>query len=64
MFVGFQEGTREEFRSNVQFDGWGKLFGDDILASAMLDRLLHVSPIFAANGPSPPPQGQAAVVRR
>jgi DNA replication protein DnaC len=38
--------------SNVQFDGWGKLFGDDVLASAMLDRLLHVSHIFAINGPS------------
>ena len=38
--------------SNVQFDGWGKLFGDDVLASAILDRLLHVSHIFPINGPS------------
>ena len=38
--------------SNVAFDGWGKLFGDDVIASAILDRLLHHSDIFAINGPS------------
>ena len=38
--------------SNVPFDGWGKLFGDDVLAAAILDRLLHQSEIFAINGPS------------
>ena len=38
--------------SNVAFDGWGKLFGDDVIASAILDRLLHQSEIFAINGPS------------
>lgn len=38
--------------SNVAFDGWGKLFGDEVLASAILDRLLHQSHIFAINGPS------------
>ena len=38
--------------SNVPFDGWGKLFGDEVLASAILDRLLHQSHIFAINGPS------------
>jgi DNA replication protein DnaC len=37
--------------SNVAFDGWGKLLGDDVIASAILDRLLH-SEIFAVNGPS------------
>jgi len=36
----------------VAFDGWGKLFGDDVIASAILDRLLHHSEIFAINGPS------------
>ncbi|HLQ32104.1 MAG TPA: IS21-like element helper ATPase IstB [Chloroflexota bacterium] len=54
--------------SNVQFDGWGKLFGDEVIASAILDRLLHSSHVFAINGPShrlkdklsstsPPPSG-------
>ncbi len=38
--------------SNVAFDGWGKLFGDDVIASDILDRLLHHSEIFAVNGPS------------
>ena len=38
--------------SNVGFDGWGKVFGDDVIASAILDRLLHQSHIFAINGPS------------
>jgi len=38
--------------TNVSFDGWGKLFGDDVIASAILDRLLHISHVFAINGPS------------
>jgi DNA replication protein DnaC len=38
--------------TNVAFEAWGKLFGDDVLASAILDRLLHLSHIFAINGPS------------
>lgn len=38
--------------SNVSFDSWRKLFGDEVLASAILDRLLHVSHVFAINGPS------------
>jgi DNA replication protein DnaC len=38
--------------SNLSFDAWGKLFGDDVIASAILDRLLHQSEIFAINGPS------------
>ena len=38
--------------SNVAFDGWGTLFGNDVIASAILDRLLHQSEIFAISGPS------------
>ena len=38
--------------SNVSFDGWGTLFGNDVIASAILDRLLHQSEIFAISGPS------------
>src|SRR5947209_12439548 len=33
--------------STVPFDGWEKLFGDEVLASAILDRLLHQRHIFA-----------------
>ena len=36
----------------MPFDGWGQLLGDDVLAAAILDRLLHQSEIFAINGPS------------
>ncbi|MPZ14979.1 MAG: hypothetical protein GEU73_11250 [Chloroflexi bacterium] len=38
--------------SNVSFDGWGKVFGDDVIASAILDLLPHQSHIFALNRPS------------
>lgn len=38
--------------TNVPFEGWGKLFGDDVIASAILDRLLHLSHVFVMNGPS------------
>lgn len=39
--------------SNVPFDGWGRIFGgDDMIASAILDRLLHFSHVFLITGPS------------
>lgn len=39
--------------SNVPFDGWGRVFaGDSVIAAAILDRLLHVSHVFAITGPS------------
>jgi len=38
--------------TNLAFDAWGKLFGDDVIASAILDRLLHQSHVFLINGPS------------
>lgn len=38
--------------TNVAFDQWGKIFGDEVIASAILDRLLHYSQVFAINGPS------------
>lgn len=36
----------EHAGSNVVFEHWGKVFGDEVIASAILDRLLHVSHIF------------------
>ena len=63
--------TRSSFiiTSNVAFDGWGKVFGDEVIASAILDRLLHQSHIFAINGPSyrlkdkrsPPPEPEPVI---
>jgi len=38
--------------TNKPFDRWGEMFGDDVIASAILDRLLHHSQIIAINGPS------------
>jgi DNA replication protein DnaC len=38
--------------TNKPFDQWGHLFGDDVIASAILDRLLHHCHIIAAGGPS------------
>lgn len=39
--------------SNVPFDGWGTVFGgDEVIASAILDRLLHFSHVFLIAGPS------------
>lgn len=39
--------------SNVPFDAWGRIFGgDDMIASAILDRLMHFSHTFLITGPS------------
>ncbi|MGH2456440.1 MAG: IS21-like element helper ATPase IstB [Candidatus Limnocylindria bacterium] len=39
--------------TNVSFDGWGRVFGgDEVLAAAILDRLLHHSHVFHITGPS------------
>jgi len=36
--------------SNAAFDRWGTVFGDEVIAAAILDRLVHYSHIFAING--------------
>lgn len=33
-------------------DEWGQVFGDEVLATAILDRLLHHRDVIAINGPS------------
>lgn len=38
--------------SNKAFSEWGQVFGDDVLASAILDRLLHHCEVLSINGPS------------
>lgn len=38
--------------SNKPFEEWGAIFGDDVIAAAVLDRLLHHSHIIAISGPS------------
>lgn len=38
--------------SNKAFSEWGQVLGDDVLASAILDRLLHHCEVVSINGPS------------
>jgi DNA replication protein DnaC len=38
--------------SNKAFSEWGGVFGDEVLATAILDRLLHHCEVIAINGPS------------
>lgn len=38
--------------SNKTFAEWGGVFGDDVLATAILDRLLHHCDVLPINGPS------------
>lgn len=38
--------------TNKTFEQWGDIFTDNILASAILDRMVHHSQIFKINGPS------------
>jgi DNA replication protein DnaC len=38
--------------SNKSFTEWGSVLGDDVLATAILDRLLHHCDVIAINGPS------------
>lgn len=38
--------------TNKSFEQWGDIFTDNILASAILDRIVHYSSIIKVNGPS------------
>lgn len=38
--------------TNKSFNKWGEVFGDPVIANAILDRLLHHSKIFSIIGPS------------
>ena len=38
--------------TNKSFEQWNDIFADNILSSAILDRVLHHSIIFRINGPS------------
>lgn len=38
--------------SNKTFSQWGEVLGDGIIATAILDRLLHHSRVFSVDGPS------------
>ncbi len=38
--------------TNIPFSKWGETFNDSIIATAILDRLLHHSHVFQIDGPS------------
>ena len=38
--------------SNQQFGRWGEVFGDDVVAAAMIDRLVHHADVIALKGDS------------
>lgn len=38
--------------SNKTFSEWGQVFGDEVLTTAILDRLLHHCDVISINGPS------------
>ena len=38
--------------SNKQFGRWGEVFGDDVVAAAMIDRLVHHAEVIALRGDS------------
>jgi hypothetical protein len=38
--------------SNKPFGRWGEVFGDDVVASAMIDRLVHHTEVVALKGDS------------
>ena len=38
--------------SNKPFSAWGEIFGDDVVAAAMIDRLVHHAELLALKGDS------------
>lgn len=38
--------------SNKSFEEWGEIFGDEVMAAALIDRLLHHCPIVNIRGNS------------
>ena len=46
--------------SNRGFDDWGSVFADQVVAGAILDRLLHHSTVVNIKGGSQPDAGSTA----
>ena len=38
--------------TNIEFSKWGTVFGDDKMASAIIDRIVHHGRLVEFNGPS------------
>ncbi|MFJ8511118.1 IS21-like element helper ATPase IstB [Streptomyces avermitilis] len=50
--------------SNKTFGEWGQVFGDEVLATAILDRLLHHCDVISINGPSYRLKNRLAAIER
>ena len=50
--------------SNKTFSEWGQIFGDEVLATAILDRLLHHCDVVSINGPSYRLKNRLAAIER
>ncbi|MEU4094810.1 IS21-like element helper ATPase IstB [Streptomyces sp. NPDC026673] len=50
--------------SNKTFSEWGQVFGDEVLATAILDRLLHHCDVISINGPSYRIKNRLAAIER
>ncbi|MFE9132571.1 IS21-like element helper ATPase IstB [Streptomyces sp. NPDC007355] len=50
--------------SNKTFSEWGQVFGDEVLAAAILDRLLHHCDVISINGPSYRLKNRHAAIER
>ncbi|MET9434841.1 IS21-like element helper ATPase IstB [Streptomyces sp. NPDC006551] len=50
--------------SNKTFSKWGQVFGDEVLATAILDRLLHHCDVISINGPSYRLKNRLAAIER
>jgi len=48
----YDKGAPTLVTTNRGLPGWGTAFGDDVVASAILDRLLHRAVVFNIRGPS------------
>jgi DNA replication protein DnaC len=40
--------------SNKRFEEWGEIFGDDVMAAALIDRLLHHCHVVNIRGTATP----------
>jgi IstB-like ATP binding protein len=50
--------------SNKRPTEWAELFGDEVLAAAILDRLLHDAEVLTINGPSWRLRGHGDILER
>ncbi len=56
--------SRSPLTSNETFSEWGQVFGDEVLATAILDRLLHHCDVISINGPSYRLKNRLAAIER